>query len=159
MGVLLAVTLAVTAGATTPSVRCPIKAGMPTGGGVQWAFGDSTSSFYVHGHGTWTNGRADGQICISRGSSTDVLTVAGSSRLQTATAGADVVLTLPVSVTQTSGSGCAAGAHGSVTLYAHYHVTGIDIARFHLTTACASRNHSYTGSGLHMLITRHGAQL
>ncbi len=152
---------AVSATASTPTrVKCPIKPGTPTGGDVQWSFGDSTPAVYVHGHGTWTNGQATGMICMTRGPQSVVLAVgSASSKLQTATAGADVVLTLPVSVSASGESSCAVGAHGSVTLYAHYHVTGVDTARVHLTSACAGENHSYGGSTLHMLITRHGAHV
>ena len=54
---------------------------------------------------------------------------------------------------------CAAGTHGTVTLFASYHAIHRDSMSLHFAPACAHHNHRYSGSRLHVFIARNGAQV
>jgi hypothetical protein len=175
----LAATAVIAAGAAAkPSnaANCPLKTGSPSGGNVQWAFTETgapggshpgISSSYTHGRGSWTGGRATGTVC-SEDSPTKgpqrklVLAVAGKARLSpgiTQSGLPGVGLVLPVRVSASDDGACAAGTHGTVTLFASYHAIHRDSLRLRFAAACADHDHRYGGSQLHVLIARNGAQV
>lgn len=163
--------------AASGSARCPIKAGSPSGGSVQWAFTESgppsgshpgVASSYTHGRGTWSGGHANGIVChedslTGGGASRElVLNVAGSARLSpgiTRMGLPGVSLELKTTVSASNDPACAASTHGTVTLFASYHEVHRDSAQLRFTGGCADHSHTYTGSQLHVLITRSGAQV
>jgi hypothetical protein len=155
---------------------CPLKAGSPSGGDVQWAFTetgppggkhDGIRSSYTHGRGNWTTGRATGKACSqdspSKGPSRNlVLTIAGKAKLSpkvTELGLLGVRLVLPVRVSASDDSACAAGTGGTVTLFASYYAIHRDSLKLHFAAGCAGHNFTYRGSRLHVLIARHGAQV
>jgi hypothetical protein len=162
---------------TAASARCPIGAGSPSGGSVQWAFTESgapsgshpgIASSYTHGRGNWAGGHATGTVChedsLTGGhpSRELVLKTAGAARLSpgiTRMGLPGVGLELKGTVSASNDPACAAGTHGTVTLFASYHETHRDSLGLRFTGGCADHDHTYTGSQLHVLITRDGAQV
>jgi hypothetical protein len=160
---------------TAGNAQCPLKPGSPSGGDVQWAFSETGPpagshrgiSSYTHGRGNWTSGRATGKACSQDSRTTGppdniVLAVAGNATLSPGIMELGlpgVGLTLSVTVSGSDDPACAAGTHGTVTLLASYYSTHSDSLALHFGHACADHNHRYTGSKLHVLITRHGAQV
>ncbi len=159
------------------SARCPIGAGSPSGGSVQWAFTESgppssshpgIASSYTHGRGSWSGGHATGTVChedgltAGHGSRELVLKIAGSARLSPGIARMGlpgVALELKGTVSASNDPACTAGTHGTVTLFASYHAIHRDSLQLRFTGGCADHDHIYTGSQLHVLITRGGAQV
>jgi hypothetical protein len=176
---ILAATVVIAAGAAAkPADRalCPLKAGSPSGGDVQWAFSETgppsgahrgISSSYTHGRGTWTGGRASGRACSedspTKGPSRNlVLAVAGKAKLSpkvTELGLLGVRLVLPVRVSASDDPACSAGTRGTATLFASYFAIHRDSLSLHFATGCAEHDHSYGGSGLHVLVARDGAQV
>ncbi len=181
--VLLSSALSSTASAgsahSAGSARCPIGAGSPSGGSVQWAFTESgapsgshpgIASSYTHGRGNWSGGHATGTVChedsLAGGRAARprelVLKIAGSARLSpgvTRMGLPGVALELKGIVSASNDPACAAGTHGTVTLFASYHAIHRDSLQLRFTGGCADHDHTYTGSQLHVLITRGGAQV
>src|ERR1700722_5162046 len=136
LGALVALLLAIPAGARSGHAVCPLQPGAPSGGDVQWAFSDSgrpvgnaVKASYVHGRGSWTSGRATGTACTTdsltqRGGGRDlVLATSGTSKLTgRITQGGllGVRLVLPVSVRASDDTACANGVTGTITLFASY---------------------------------------
>ncbi len=175
---VLATTVVVAAGAAAkPAVRasCPLKAGSPSGGDVQWAFTETgppsgkhgVRSSYTHGRGNWTTGRATGKACsqdsLIKGPSRNlVLIVAGNAKLSphvTELGLPGVRLALQVRITASDDRACLAGTRGTVTLFASYYAIHRDSLKLHFAAGCAAHNLTYRGSRLHVLIARHGAQV
>ncbi|HEX5309616.1 MAG TPA: hypothetical protein VFW38_11115 [Solirubrobacteraceae bacterium] len=162
--------------ATVAKVKCPIKASSSSNP-VEWAFTESgapsgahkgISSSYTHGRGTWQSGKASGTICHAdqlrsgKGSQHLVLTMSGSSKLSphvTRLGLLGVELGLKVKVAASDDSACPVGSLGTVTLFASYYSVHKDSVQLRFSSACADHNHSFTGSSLHVLITRKGAQV
>jgi hypothetical protein len=177
VSVVVALALVVSAaGATSGQVACPIHSGaVPTTGDVQWDFTDSgrpngtaVKSSYVHGHGTWTNGRASGTGCTMdalkkvTGVRDLVLTIAGKSKLtgQVEQGGLPGVrIILPVKVRATDDKACAKGATGTITLFASYYGVHVDTMRIRFGRHCTGHSLSYSGSTVHVYIARHGHQV
>ncbi len=156
---------------------CPLKPGVaPTGGDVQWAFTESgpptgkrhgISTSYTHGRGNWTSGRATGKACgqdkLTAGAQRNlVLAVTGKSKLtgrvkQFGLLG--VRLVLPLRVSASDDSACPVGSRGTATLFASYFSIHRDSVALHFGPHCTGHNHNFGGSQLHVLITRHGAQV
>lgn len=91
-----------------------------------------------------------------------MLNVAGAARLSPGVVRlglSGVQLTLSVSVSASDDTACPTGTRGSVTLFASYHEVHRDSVRMHFAGACASHDHLYTGSALHVLIARNGGQV
>jgi hypothetical protein len=163
------------AGATT-KVKCPIKASASSSP-VEWAFTESApptgphkgiASSYTHGHGRWQNGKASGTIChadqltAGRGSRNLVLAMAGGSKLSPHVKRLGLLgveLTLKVRVAAGDDPACPVGVAGTVTLFASYFSVHRDSLRMRFATACSTHDHLFTGSSLHVLITRKGAQV
>jgi hypothetical protein len=159
------------------SARCPIGAGSPSGGSVQWAFTESAppsgphpgiASSYTHGRGNWSGGHATGAACHEdsltggHGSRELVLKIAGSARLSpgiTRMGLRGVALELKGTVSASSDPECATGTHGTVTLFASYYSVHHDSLRLRFAGGCTDHDHTYTGSQLHVLLTRGGAQV
>lgn len=159
------------------SARCPIGAGSPSGGSVQWAFTESgppsgshpgIASSYTHGRGNWSGGHATGTACHEdsltggHGSRELVLKITGSARLSpgiTRMGLRGVALELKGTVSASNDPACATGAHGTVTLFASYYSAHRDSLQLRFTGGCADHNHTFTGSQLHVLLTRNGAQV
>lgn len=162
---------------TATSARCPIGAGSPSGGSVQWAFTESgppsgshpgIASSYTHGRGNWSGGHATGTACHEdsltggHGSRELVLKIAGPARLSpgiTRMGLPGVGLELKGSVSASNDPECATGTHGTVMLFASYHAVHSDSLQLRFTGGCSDHDHTYTGSQLHVLITRGGAQV
>jgi hypothetical protein len=173
---LVALSLAVSGASAEPGqVACPIAPGAPSGGDVQWAFSDSgrpagnaIKSSYVHGRGSWTNGRATGTVC-STDSPTKVgvvrqlvLAVGGQSKLTgrvTENGLLGVSIVVPVKVRASDDMTCATGATGAITLFASYYSVHRDTMHIHFSARCAGHNLSYSGPALHVYIARDGAQV
>jgi hypothetical protein len=165
------------AGAATKAGSCPLKGtNPPTGGDVQWAFSFSgrpngrhpqIRSTYTHGRGTWTSGRARGTVCgsdVIRNAPTRdiVLAVNGTAHLKghvTALGHLGVRVALPVKVSASDDAGCTTGTRGKITLFASYFGVHVDSARFAFKGGCARHNLTFGGPSLHVLISRHGAQV
>lgn len=161
----------------TASARCPIGAGSPSGGSVQWAFTESAppsdphpgiASSYTHGRGNWSGGHATGTACHEdsltggHGSRELVLRIAGSARLSpgiTRMGLRGVALALKATVSAGNDPECATGTHGTVTLFASYYSVHHDSLQLRFTGGCSDHDHTYTGSQLHVLLTRNGAQV
>jgi hypothetical protein len=176
---VLATTVVVAAGAVAkPGDRalCPLKAGSPSGGDVQWAFTETghpsgkhagIRSSYIHGRGNWTAGRAIGKACsqdsLSKGPARNlVLTVAGKAKLSpkvTELGLLGVRLVLPVRVSASDDTACPARTRGTLTLFASYYAIHRDSLKLHFAAGCAGHNLTYRGSRLHVLIARHGVQV
>jgi len=162
------------------SGKCPIGVGSPTGGDVQWAFSDSgaplntepgSGSYYTHGRGTWTNGHAGGTACIEEsnlgaqdGTRDLVLKIAGSAHLspdvtRMGLPGVQLELKGVLSASNDPDD-CPPGTHGTVTLFASYHATHRDSLKLKFAGGCGDEHdHTFTGSQLHVLIARDGAQV
>jgi hypothetical protein len=165
------------AGRTASSAHCPIGAGSPSGGSVQWAFTESgppsgphagISSSYTHGRGNWSGGHATGTACHEdsltggHGSRELVLKITGSARLSpgiTRMGLRGVALELKDTVSASSDPECTVGTHGTVTLFASYYSVHSDSLQLHFTGGCSNHDHSFTGPQLHVLLTRGGAQV
>jgi hypothetical protein len=173
---LVALSLAVSAAGAEPGqVICPIAPGTPSGGDVQWAFSDSgrpaanaIKSSYVHGRGSWTNGRATGTVCSTDSPTKTgvvrhlVLAVGGQSKLTgrvTENGLLGVRVVVPVKVRASDDLTCATGATGTITLFASYYSVHRDTMRIHFSARCTGHNLSYGGSALHVYIARDGAQV
>lgn len=176
-GAILSASLTAGTSAAAGAAHCPIGSGSPSGGDVQWAFNETgppsgahpgIASSYTHGRGSWTSGRATGVAChedsltSGRGARELVLKVAGAARLSPGVTRAGlrgVELELKLSVTASNDSACTVGTQGTATLFASYYSVHRDSLRLRFTGSCADHAHTYTGSQLHVLITRHGAQV
>jgi hypothetical protein len=159
------------------SARCPIGAGSPSGGSVQWAFTESAppsgshpgiTSSYTHGRGNWSGGHASGVACHEdsltggHGSRELVLKITGAARLSpgiTRMGLRGVALELKGTVSASNDPECATGTHGTVTLFASYYSVHRDSLQLRFAGGCADHDHTYTGSQLHVLLTRNGAQV
>jgi len=175
VGALVAVVLAVPAGAKSGHVACPVQPGAPAGGDVQWAFsdsgrpaGDAIKASYVHGRGSWTSGRAAGTVCTTDSPTKGrvvrdlVLGVSGTSKLTgRVTRGGllGVQLVLPIKVRASDDKDCAKGATGTVTLFASYYSVHRDTIQIHFDSRCGGHDRSYGGAALHVYIARSGAQV
>lgn len=181
-GSLLAGGISLAASSTGPaheaaSARCPIGAGSPSGGSVQWAFTESVApsgshpgiaSSYTHGRGNWSGGHANGTACHEdsltggHGSRELVLKIAGPARLSpgiTRMGLRGVALELKGTISASNDPECTTGTHGTVTLFASYFSVHHDSLQLRFTGGCTDHNHTYTGSQLHVLLTRNGAQV
>jgi hypothetical protein len=163
------------ASASSGKVVCPIKPSPspPTTGDVQWTFTDSgrphdpaVSLSYVHGRGTWTSGRSTGTGCTSdrrHGVVRNlVLSLTGKSKVSgRVTQGGllGVRLLLPVKVLASDDKSCTKGATGTITLFASYYSVHQDTMQMHFSSHCTGHNLKYSGSLLHVYISRHGAQV
>jgi len=165
----------VPAGATT-KVKCPIKASASSSA-VEWAFSESAApsgshkgiaSSYTHGKGLWQGGKASGTVCHEdsltggKGSQNLVLAMSGSSKLSphvTRLGLLGVELVLKVKVSASDDNACAVGTTGTVTLFASYYSVHKDSLTLSFGAGCSDHNHRYSGSSLHVLITRKGAQV
>ncbi len=164
-------------GRAASSAHCPIGAGSPSGGSVQWAFTESgppsgshpgVASSYTHGRGNWSNGHATGTACHEdsltggHGSRELVLKIAGSARLSpgiTRRGMRGVALELKGTVSASSDPECTTGTKGTVTLFASYYSVHRDSLQLHFVGGCEDHDHTYSGSQLHVLLTRDGAQV
>jgi hypothetical protein len=162
--------------AAAGSARCPIKASSSEGA-VEWAFTESgppsgphpgIASSYTHGRGTWAGGHASGTVCHEdsltggRPARELVLRIAGSARLSPGIERQGlpgVGLELKATVSASDDPACATGTHGTVTLFASYHEVHRDSVQLRFTGGCSDHDHTYTGSQLHVLIARGGAQV
>ncbi len=142
---------------------------------MQWAFSDSgrpagntIKSSYVHGRGSWTNGRATGTACTMDSTAQTasvrdlVLTVSGKSKLTgrvTENHLPGVRVILGVKVRASDDQSCPQGSTGTITLFASYYSVHRDTMQVHFGSRCAGHNLSYSGSSLHVYIARHGAQV
>jgi hypothetical protein len=164
------------AAAPTTHASCPLKPGTPTGGDVQWGFTESGApsdqhkgikTSYTHGRGNWTSGRTTGKACsqdtLTKGPARNlVLSAAGKAKLTgrvTQSGLLGVRLVVPLKVSASDDSACAVGTRGTVTLFASYFSVHRDTAALHFAKPCADHDHHFSGSSLHVLITRHGAQV
>ncbi|HLY50827.1 MAG TPA: hypothetical protein VKR21_16685 [Solirubrobacteraceae bacterium] len=173
---VLAMILAVSAAAAESGrVACPLQRGAPSGGDVQWAFSDSgrpagktIRSSYVHGRGSWTNGRATGTACTTdspaqNGGVRDlVLAVEGKSKLtarvrQNGLLGVRLVLRMRVRASDDQT--CPQATTGTLTLFASYYSVHRDTLQVHFSSRCVGHDLTYSGSALHVYIARHGAQV
>lgn len=178
-GTVLAVVVAAAGAAPPPPspAKCPLNPGAtPTGGDVQWAFTVSgpprgrhpgVVTSYTHGRGSWTRRRSRGTVC-QQNSGTGALkhnvlfAANGSAHLSPRiTRGGllGVGLVLPLVVTKTDDATCAVGTRGKVTLFASYFEIHRDTIRLHFGAGCATHGFSFSGSGVHVFIARHGAQV
>ncbi|MDQ6606339.1 MAG: hypothetical protein M3Z06_07320 [Actinomycetota bacterium] len=176
----LAATVLIAAGAAakpSPHAPCPLKPGvLPTGGDVQWAFSETGApsdshkgikTSYTHGRGNWTSGKTTGQACsqdtLSKGPARNlVFSAAGKAKLTgrvTQSGLLGVRLVVPLRVSASDDGACAVGTRGTATLFASYFSVHHDTLALHFGKGCAGHNHRYGGSSLHVLITRHGAQV
>jgi hypothetical protein len=157
-------------------VKCPIKASASSTP-VEWAFTESgapsgahrgIASSYTHGRGSWQGGKASGTICHAdqltggRGSRELVLAMAGAATLSphvTRLGLLGVELALKVKVAASDDPACSVGSAGTVTLFASYFSVHHDSARLRFAGGCSAHSHLFTGPGLHVLISRKGAQV
>lgn len=160
----------------TAKVKCPVKASASSSP-VEWAFTESAApsgahkgiaSSYTHGRGRWQGGKASGIVChadqlsAGKGSQNLVLAMSGSSKLLprvTRSGLLGVELALKVKVSASDDGACPVGTTGAVTLFASYFETHRDTLALHFGGGCADHDHHYSGSSLHVLITRKGAQV
>jgi hypothetical protein len=171
-----AAALAPSTGATTTAVRCPASVAAGSAGPVQWLFSalgaPSSSSATVNwswtrGGGSWNGGRASGTICSEdKGGGLAarnlVLRVSGSSTLSpmiTKLGLLGVGIVLPVTVSASDDAACPRGTPGSVTLFASYYSVHRDSIVMHFAPACASHDHSFGGTIVHVEIARNGHQV
>lgn len=157
-------------------VKCPIKASSSSSP-VEWAFTETSAptgphkgiaSSYTHGKGLWQNGKATGTVCHAdqltggKGSQNLVLAMAGSAKLSphvTRLGLLGIELALKVKVAASDDPACMVGGTGTVTLFASYFSVHKDSVQLRFNGGCADHDHTYTGSSLHVLITRKGAQV
>ena len=173
--VAAAATLVQSTGATTTAVRCPASAAA-SAGPVQWLFSEigaptpssSTVNWsWTRGSGSWNSARASGTICSEdRGGGLAarnlVLRVSGSSTLSpmiTKLGLLGVGIVLPVSVSASDDAACPRGTTGSVTLFASYYSIHRDSIVMRFARACASHDHSFGGTIVHVEIARNGHQV
>jgi hypothetical protein len=143
---------------------------------VQWAFSvlgaPSASSAgvsysWTRGNGTWAAGRAHGTICADdQGGGAPknriVLTSAGASALSpgiTKLGLKGVGIVIPVRVSASNDSTCTTGAKGTVTLFASYYSVHRDSIVTRFGPACSDHDNTFTGSRVHVEISRNGAQV
>jgi hypothetical protein len=175
VAVALSGTLVPSTGASTTTVRCPASVAS-SAGPVQWLFsalGAPTSHSatvnwsWTRGGGSWSSAHASGTICSDDkggGLATRhlVLRVAGSSTLSpmiTRLGLLGVGLVLPVSVSASDDAACPRGTAGSVTLFASYYSVHRDSIVMRFAPACASHDHSFGGTIVHVEIARNGHQV
>lgn len=162
-------------GATQASAKCPASAAS-SAGPVQWAFSElgapspvspTVNWSWTRGHGSWSSGRASGTICSQDkggglGSRNLVLTVSGTSTLSpkiTRLGLPGVGIVLPVTVSASDDAACPQGTRGSVTLFASYFAVHRDSIVLHFTARCASHDHRFSATTVHVLIARNGRQV
>jgi hypothetical protein len=159
----LAAVVSAPAAPSSPRPKCPLGATAPTGGQVQWSFNvNQPGKLYLYGAGTWSSGAAKGAICSSQTGHDVVLTVSGTAKLEpqiTRFGLPGVGLTLPLDVSATDDTACAAGVRGTITFFASYHAVHHDSASVHFEAGCADHDGTYSGSELHVLVARNGAQV
>jgi hypothetical protein len=175
VAIAAAAALAPSTGASTTAARCPASVAS-SAGPVQWLFSElgapTPSSARVNwswtrGGGSWSSGRASGTICSEdKGGGTParnlVLKVSGSSTLSpmiTKLGLLGVGIVLPVSVSASDDEACPRGTPGSVTLFASYYSVHRDSIVMHFAPACASHDHSFGGTIVHVEIARNGHQV
>jgi hypothetical protein len=173
---VIAVIAAAAAAKPATHATCPLKPGSPSGGDVQWAFTESGApsdqhkgikTSYTHGRGNWTSGKTTGKACsqdtLTKGAARNlVLSAAGKAKLTgrvTQSGFPGVRLVVPLRVSASDDSACAVGTRGTATLFASYFSVHHDTAALHFAKPCADHNHRFGGSSLHVLISRHGAQV
>jgi hypothetical protein len=173
--VVVSATLAPSTGASTTAVRCPASVAS-SAGPVQWLFsalGAPTSRSatvnwsWTRGSGSWSSARASGTICSDDkggGLATRhlVLRVSGSSTLSpmiTELGLLGVGIVLPLSVSASDDAACPRGTPGSVTLFASYYSIHRDSIVMRFAPACASHDHSFGGTIVHVEIARNGHQV
>jgi hypothetical protein len=158
------------------SVTCPASAADSLGP-VQWAFTGlgapsasraGVTNSWFRGTGTWSNGAAHGTICADDqggGAPKNRVVLETSSAPSALTPHITklgllgVGLTIPVTVTATSDASCAKGTAGTVTLFASYYGVHKDSLVAHFAAACRDHDLTFTGSDLHVEISRNGAQV
>ncbi len=157
-------------------VRCPLESSSTIPSGEAWAFHDTglpstphpgVASAYIHGRGGWAGGRGSGTICwqnraASGGSHDIVLTVSGSLRLSprvTRLGHPGVVLVLHASVAASDDPACAAGAHGTVTIFASYYEGHHDSVELRFNSGCTPYDAAFLGPTLYALIAENGRQV
>jgi len=165
--------------ASTVSATCPLQPSSAAPTGQAWAFSDSglpssshpgLSSSYLHGRGTWTAHTANGTICRSdraTGASGSaqrdiVLAVNGTAQLTpgiTRLGLLGVGLALAARVSASDDASCAVGTRARVTLFASYHEVHRDSVQLRFTGGCNSYDSTYSGTRLHVLISRNGQQV
>jgi hypothetical protein len=171
----LAVLVPALTGASPASAKCPASAGA-SAGPVQWVFSElgaptpvsaTVNWSWTHGSGGWASGGASGLICSQDkggGLATRnlVLKVSGSSTLSpriTKLGLLGVGIVLPVTVSATDDPSCPRGTKGSVTLFASYFAVHRDSVVTHFASPCASHDHHFISSTVHVLIARNGHQV
>jgi hypothetical protein len=174
LGVAALGALASAASPAAAKVTCP--ASSDTGGTVQWAFSvigpptPATPAGYrswTRGEGNWSAGTATGAVCVNDsggGLPTRALVLAPAGR---STISAHVTelgllgvrLVLPVKVAATNDAACPKGSTGSVTLFASYYSIHKDSITTHFASGCSGHNHTFTGTGVKVLIAHDGAQV
>jgi len=172
----LAVTaLATSSGVAAPSAACPASVAA-SAGPVAWVFSQlgapspasaGLSWSWTRGSGSWAAGAGTGTICSQdrgggRPTRNLVLTVAGASTLspQIVRYGLPgVAITLPVRVSATDDGSCPRGTRGTVTLFASYYSVHRDSIALRFARACRSHDHTFTGTAVHVEISRNGAQV
>jgi hypothetical protein len=91
-----------------------------------------------------------------------VLAVAGASTLSpriTKLGYLGVGLVIGVRVSATDDAACAKGTKGTVTMFASYYSVHRDLIVLRFGAACADHDHSFTGTAVHLEISRSGAQV
>ena len=171
----LATLAPVPTGAAAASAKCPAAAAA-SAGPVQWVFSElgapspvspTVNWSWTHGSGGWSSSRASGMICSQdRGGGLAtrnlVLKVSGASTLSpriTKLGLLGVGIVLPVTVSATDDPSCPRGTKGSVTLFASYFAVHRDSIVMHFGSPCASHDHRFISSTVHVLIARNGHQV
>jgi hypothetical protein len=166
---------ALASSASASSVSCPASASA-SAGPVQWLFSQlgkpnpaesSLSWSWTRGKGSWSAGAASGTICVQdKGgglpSRNLVLTVSGSAALSPKIVRfglPGVGLALPVTVAAGDDTACPRHSHGTVTLFASYYSVHRDSIGLRFKGACADHDHTFTGTTVHVEISRNGAQV
>jgi len=156
------------------TVSCP--ASSDTGGTVQWAFsviGAPTPATppgyrsWTRGEGNWTAGTATGAVCVNdsgggRAARALVLAPAGRSTISPHTTELGLLgvgLVIPVRVAASNDADCPKGSTGRVALFASYYSVHKDSITTHFAAGCTGHNHTFTGSGVRVLIAHDGAQV
>jgi hypothetical protein len=167
--------LAPATGARPAAASCPASVAS-SAGPVQWVFSElgaptpsraTVNWSWTRGSGSWSSGRASGTICSEdKGGGLParnlVLKVSGSSTLSpmiTKLGLPGVGIVLPLTVTASDDASCPRGTPGSVTLFASYYSVHRDSVVLHFAGACASHDHSFGGSIVHVEIARNGRQV
>jgi hypothetical protein len=173
-GIVLAL-CAASATASPETVRCPASAGA-SAGAVQWEFtalgvpnapSGRVNWSWTRGRGSWNAGKASGTVCAEdrgRGIATRdlVLTASGNSLLTPHTTQhgmLGVSLVIGVRVHASDDAHCVTGTRGTITLFASYYSVHVDTIALHFAAACSDHNHGFSGSVVHVLIARNGAQV